>query len=134
MARYKEYSCDQGKLIPVSFREQIIPGSFEFALNDIVDNVLDLSLFEKRFSNDETGAPAYDPRVLLKIVLYAYSRGINHSRDIARCCVENVMFMALSADTRPHFTTIADFISSMHEEIAPLFRNILLYCAWRWQR
>jgi hypothetical protein len=45
-------------LIPISFREQIIPGSFEFALNDIVDNVLDLSLFEKRFSNDETGAPA----------------------------------------------------------------------------
>jgi transposase len=102
MARYKEYSYDQGKLIPVSFREQIIPGSFEFALNDIVDNVLDLSLFEKRFSNDETGASAYDPRVLLKIVLYAYSRGINHSRDIARCCVENVMFMALSADSGFH--------------------------------
>jgi len=39
------------------------------------------------------------------------------------------MFMALSADTRPHFTTIADFISSMQEEIVPLFRNILLYCA-----
>jgi len=129
MARYKEYSYDQGKLIPITFREQIIPGSFEFALNDIVDNVLDLSLFEKRFSNDETGAPAYDPRVMLKIVLYAYSRGIMHSRDISRCCVENVMFMALSADTRPHFTTIADFISSMHEEIVPLFRNILLYCA-----
>jgi hypothetical protein len=36
--------------------------------------------------------------------------------------------MALSADTQPHFTTIADFISSMHVEIAPLFRNILLYC------
>jgi hypothetical protein len=55
MARYKEYSYDQGKLIPITFREQIIPGSFEFALNDIVDNVLDLSLFEKRFGNDETG-------------------------------------------------------------------------------
>jgi transposase len=39
------------------------------------------------------------------------------------------MFMALSADTRPHFTTIAHFISSMHDEIVPLFRNILLYCA-----
>jgi transposase len=100
MACYKEYSYDQGKLIPITFHEQIIPGSFEFALNDIIDNVLDISIFEKRFSNDETGAPAYDPRVLLKIVLYAYSRGINHSRDIARCCVENVMFMTLSADTR----------------------------------
>ena len=129
MARYKDYSYEQGKLIPITFREQIIPGSFEFALSEIVDNVLDLSVFDGRFSNDETGAPAYDPRVLLKIVLYAYSRGINHSRDIARCCEENVMFMALSADTKPHFTTIAHFISSMHAEITPLFRDILLYCA-----
>jgi len=39
------------------------------------------------------------------------------------------MFMALSADTKPHFTTIAHFISSMHAEITPLFRDILLYCA-----
>jgi transposase len=129
MARYKEYSYDQGKLIPITFHKQIVPGTFEFALNDIVDNVLDLSVFEKRFSNDETGAPAYDPCIMLKIVLYAYSRGIMHSRDISRCCEENVMFMALSADTRPHFTTIADFISSMHVEIVPLFRNILMYCA-----
>jgi len=62
MARYKDYSYEQGKLIPITFREQIIPGSFEFALSEIVDNVLDLSVFEGRFSNDETGAPAYDPR------------------------------------------------------------------------
>jgi transposase len=129
MARYKEYSYDQGKLIPITFREQIVPGSFEFALNDIVDNVLDLSVFDRKFRNDDTGAPAYDPRVMLKIVLYAYSRGIIRSRSIARCCEENIIFMALSADTRPHFTTIADFISSMHDEIVPLFRNIVLYCS-----
>ena len=126
MARYKEYSYDQGKLIPISFHKQIVPGSFEFALNDIVDNVLDLSVFEGRFCNDETGAPAYDPRVLLKIVLYAYSRGIMHSRDIERCCTENVMFMALSADTQPHLTTIAHFISSMHDE-SFLF-SVTSYC------
>jgi transposase len=129
MARYKEYSYEQGQLIPISFEAQIIHGSFEWALNDIVDNVLDLTVLDGRFCNDETGAPAYDPKIMLKIVLYAYSRGINHSRDIARGCIENVMFMALSAYTQPHFTTIADFISSLHVEITPLFRNILLYCA-----
>jgi len=129
MARYKEYSYEQGKLIPISFSKQIRPGSFEYALNYIVDEVLDLSVFEGRFCNDETGAPAYDPKIMLKIVLYAYSKGVIHSREIARCCEENVMFMALSADTQPHFTTIADFISTMHEQIAPLFRDILLYCS-----
>jgi transposase len=129
MARYKEYSYNQTKLIPISFKNQIPPGTFEHALDYIVDNVLDLSVFEGRYCNDETGATPYDPAIMLKIILFAYSRGILHSRKIAQCCEENVLFMALAADTRPHFTTIADFISSMHDQIVPLFRNILLYCS-----
>ena len=128
MARYKKYSYDQGQLIPVRFEKQILPGTFEHALSYIVDNELDLSVFEGRYKNDDSGAPAYDPAVLLKIVLYAYSRGIIHSRKIEQFCCDNVIFMALSANTRPHFTTIADFISSMKKEITPLFRDILLYC------
>ena len=128
MARYKDYSYEQTKMIPLCLPEQIRPGTFEHALNYIVDNELDLSVFEKRYRNDETGAPAFDPAILLKIILYAYSRGISTSREIARACEENVMFMALSADTQPHFTTIADFISSMKEEIVPLFRDIVALC------
>jgi transposase len=115
-------------MIPIDFRSQLQPGTFEFALNHLVDE-MDLSIFDDRFSNDETGAPAYDPAVLLKIVLFAYSRGITSSREIERACCENVVFMALSADSHPHFTTIAKFISSMDEEITPLFRNVLLICA-----
>ena len=106
MARYKDYSYEQTKLIPVSYDKQIIEGTFEYALNEIIDD-MDLSIFESRYRNDETGAPAYDPAILLKIILFAYSRGIISSRDIAQACSENVTFMALSADTRPHFTTIA---------------------------
>ena len=128
MAKYKPYSYSQGVFIPVHFDHQIQPGTFEFALNFIIDNELDLSIFNSRFNNDETGAPAYDPKILLKIVLFAYSRGITSSRKIARACVENVVFMALSANTKPHFTTIADFISSLDKEAIFLFRNILLYC------
>ena len=128
MARYKEYSYDQGKLIPVYFKEQILPGTFEYALNHIIDHELDLSIFEPRYKNNDTGAPAYDPAILLKIILYAYSRGITSSRRIEACCRNNIIFMALSADSQPHFTTIADFISSMDKEIRALFRNVLLIC------
>lgn len=128
MARYKPYSYDQGKLIPVYFADQILPGTFEYALNHIIDNELDLSIFFDRYKNDETGAPAFDPAILLKIVLFAYSHGITSSRKIEACCKNNILFKALSADTEPHFTTIADFISSMEKEIAPLFRNVLLIC------
>ncbi|MBI2351087.1 MAG: IS1182 family transposase [Deltaproteobacteria bacterium] len=128
MARYKEYSYKQTKLIPISFDHQILPGTFEYTLNYLIDNEFDLSLFEQRYCNDETGAPAYDPAVLLKIILYAYSRGIVFSRQIEQCCRQNIIFMALSADTQPHFTTIADFISSSSEEIIELFRDVLLIC------
>jgi transposase len=98
------------------FAKQIQPGTFEFTLNHLIDNELDLSCFDSGFKNDETGAPAFDPRILLKIILFAYSRGITSSRRIAKCCEENVIFMALSTNSRPHFTTISDFISSMDKE------------------
>jgi len=128
MAKYKKYSYDQARFIPIHFDKQILPGTFEYTLSYLIDNEIDLSLFENRYNNDDTGAPAYDPAILLKVVLYAYSRGIVSSRKIARCCRENIIFMALSADTRPHFTTIADFVSSMGNEVLGLFRDVLLIC------
>lgn len=128
MARYKEYDYSQGKFIPVHFDKQILPGTFEYTLHYLIDNEIDLSDFDLRYQNDDMGAPAYDPAILLKIILYAYSRGITSSRKIAQCCQENIIFMALSADTRPHFTTIADFISTLDQEIISLFLEVLLCC------
>ncbi len=128
MARYKDYDYTQGKFIPIHFDKQILPGTFEHTLHYLINNEIDLSIFELRYKNDETGAPAYDPAILLKIILYAYSRGITSSRKIEQCCRENVIFMALSADTQPHFTTIADFISTANEEIIRLFLEVLMVC------
>jgi transposase len=127
MARYKHYDYRQTKMLPVSYEQQILPGTFEYTLSYLIDEKVDLSVFESRYRNDETGAPAYDPAILLKIVLFAYSKGIIHSRKIEALCRENVVFMALSADTQPHFTTIADFISSS-AEIVRIFRDVLLVC------
>jgi len=82
MARYKPYDLNQTKMIPLSYADQIIEGSFEFALNEIVEEHLDLSAFDHRYHNDATGRLAYDPKVLLKIVLYGYYRGLVSSRRI----------------------------------------------------
>jgi len=128
MAKYKNFSYDQTRLLPVSFHKQIQPGTFEYTLSYLIDNKVDLSCFEALFRNDETGAPAYDPAILLKIILFAYSRGIVSSRDIARACEENVVFMALSADIRPHFTTISNFISQMKVQVNDIFSDVLMYC------
>jgi transposase len=128
MARYKDYDYSQGKFIPIHFDRQMLPGTFEYSLHYLIDNEIDLSIFDTRYRNDETGAPAYDPAILLKIILYAYSRGITSSRKIEQCCRENVILTALSADTQPHFATISDFISSSGQEIIHPFLEILMRC------
>jgi transposase len=128
MARYKPYNLKQDKFIAVSYADQLVPGSFEHTLNDLVEHHLDLTVFEQRYRNDQTGRLAYDPAVLLKIVLYGYYKGIVSSRRLEEACRRNVVFMALSADTRPHFTTIAGFVSELEHEIVQLFRDVLLYC------
>jgi len=128
MARYKHYDYGQMKMLPVSYERQILPGTFEHTLSFLIDHKIDLTIFEDRYQNDDGGAPAYDPAILLKIILFAYSKGIIHSRKIEALCRENVVCMALSADTAPHFTTIADFVSSLSAEITRIFRDVLLVC------
>lgn len=127
MARYKPIERG-GMLIPVMLHEQIQPGTFEFALDHLVDHELDLSALDARFSNDEVGASAYDPRVMLKIVLLAYSRGLLSSRRIAQACEQNVLFMALSGDSRPSYTHIARFVRELGPEVQSLFTQVLMTC------
>jgi len=127
MARFKPIHKGL-KLLPVDFERQVIPGSFEYALCHLVDHQLDLSAFHTRYKNDIEGAPAFDPAVLLKIILLAYSRGIIHSRKIEAACRENILFIAVSGDSQPHFTTLAAFVSEMGDTVASLFAQVLLVC------
>lgn len=127
MARYKHIDTSP-RLLPVDLDRQLLPGTFEHALNHLVDRELDLSRFDARYKNDRTGASAYPPAMLLKVVLFAYSRGIVSSRDIARACREHVTFIALSGDSAPDFTTVAAFVSRLGAEIVPLFKDVLLIC------
>ena len=90
MARYKNYDYSQDVLIPVSLEQQLQPGTLEFAIHTLVETRMDTSIFDDRYRNDETGRWAYDPKILLKIVLFGYSRGLISSRKIERACKENV--------------------------------------------
>jgi transposase len=128
MARYKKNEFAQNLLIPISLQEQIMPGSLEYAISTLVDKRMDMSLFDGKYRNDEMGCRAYDPRILLKVVLLGYSRGLISSRKIEQACRENVVFMALSCGQYPDHSTIASFVSSMKDEILPLFCNVLLIC------
>ena len=128
MAKFKPYDYDQMVMIPISLKEQLDPGTLEYVIHELVEQKIDLSVFENCFKNDDTGAPAFDPKILLKIILFAYSRCMVGSRPIERACRENIIFMALSCGFQPDHSTIAHFVSSMKDEIESIFCNVLLVC------
>ena len=96
MPRYKQYDYNQDSMIVINFEEQIQPGTFEYALHYLISDRLDLTPFDELYSNDGKtgGRPAYDPVILLKIILFAYSKGITPSREIPWCCEHNIIFKA----------------------------------------
>jgi transposase len=129
MARYKTYDYAQTMLVAVSLAEQLEPGTLEHTIHYVVENRLDLSGFDGEHGNDETGRPGYDPRVLLKVVLLGYARGMLSSRRLEAACQQNILFMALACGQRPDHSTIAEFVSGMGEErISSLFSQVLLVC------
>lgn len=112
--------------IPLRLSEQIIEGTLEHTIQYMVDQKINLKPFFDKIKNDNTGRPAWNPKILLKIILFAYSRGIVSSRKIYELCRTNVTAMALSENSLPDFTVIADFIINMKENISDVFLNILL--------
>lgn len=128
MAKYIPYDYNQTSMVVINFQDQLQAGTFEHAVHYLVDNKLDLTCFDNIFKNDDNGRPAYDPAILLKIILFAYSKGITSSREIEWCCHTNIIFKALSCDSVPHFTTIAHFVSGYPASIENLFEQVLLVC------
>lgn len=128
MPNFKKYNYDQSTMVVINFEEQLQPHTFEFTLHRLIDDHIDLSAFHDKYKNDYAGRYAYDPAILLKIILFAYSKGITSSREIQWQCEHNIIFKALSCDSVPHFTGIARFISSYPDAIESVFEQVLLVC------
>ena len=128
MAKFKPLNENQLVMLPISLQDQLVPGTLEHTISVLVDKHLDLSVFDARYNNDQTGAPAIHPKILLKVILLAYARGMISSRQIERACQENILFIALSYGYAPDHSTIASFISSMQNEVQTLFSDALLVC------
>ena len=128
MAKYKPSNENQMVMLPISLQDQLVPGTLEHTINRLVDENIDLSVFNERYKNDLTGATAIHPKILLKVILLAYAKGMISSRQIERACHENIIFIALSYGYAPDHTTIASFISSMQNEISSIFSDILVVC------
>ncbi len=119
----------QNLMVPVCLAEQLIPGTIEHAIDWIIDHEVDTSRFDDLYCNDERGRPAYDPKALLKVILYAYSKGMISSRQIESACRTNIVFMALCSDIHPDHATIARFIVAHGVAMREVFRDVLLVAA-----
>ena len=67
MPRFKSYDYRQSVLLPVNLEDQIQPGTLEFIIHTLVEEQIDMKVFDGKYKDDDTGRKAYDPKVLLKI-------------------------------------------------------------------
>ena len=113
MAKHKPYDYSQSVIGPIFLEDQLLPGTLEYAIHYIVEERLNMSVFDARYRNDNTGRKSIDPKLLLKIVLYGYSRGMISSRSLEYACEKITTFMALACNRTPDHSTIAAFVSSI---------------------
>ncbi len=105
---YRAYEPDQVHLFPASPRDWLPDGHLALFVSDTVDP-LDLSPFEKEYRPGGKGELSYHPRMMLKLLIYAYSVGVPSSRKMARQVEENVAFRYLAAGSFPNHRTLCRF-------------------------
>jgi transposase len=122
---FKPYTMDQPSLLPPSLEELIPEDHLVRVVNRVMDE-LDLEPILNEYKGG--GTSSYHPRMMLKVLVYAYSQKVNSSRQIAKGLRENVNFMWISGNNRPDFRTINRFRSSvMKEGIEVVFSEVLQY-------
>jgi len=130
MPNYKHSDIEdgQGLFLAVNLKEQLLPGTFEHMLNEIINTKIDLKEFDLNYRNDHAGASAIPPEALLKLILYGYRNGHISSRSLDWLNQNNITAKALTGDMQIHWTTIAKFVSGNSEKIKMIFVEVLMYC------
>jgi transposase len=123
-----ECSRDQSFLMPPGVRDWLPEDHFGWFVLAAVED-LDLSAFYAAYRCDGRGRAAYEPSMLLAVLLYGYARGIRSSRAIERACAEDVAFRVLAGNQRPDHATLARFVERHEEALADVFTEVLRLCA-----
>ena len=124
---FKRYDQKQQMLLPPSY-EDLVPENHPVrVVNEVIDRI-DISGLEASYKGG--GTSSYNPRMLLKLVLYAYIRNMFSSRKIEQACLENVHFMWLSGGAKPDHNTINDFRGKrLKGELKKIFNQVVMLLA-----
>ncbi|MGW2161608.1 transposase [Nonomuraea sp. NPDC001699] len=129
MARgFRRVDRDQQFLLPVDMREWLPDDHVAWVLLEVVEH-LDVAALEARYVQSGPGRRAYDPRMLLALLIYAYSAGVRSSRQIERSCRTDVAMRVICGLQAPDHTVIARFRQRHQDAVRDLFTQVLLICA-----
>jgi transposase len=115
-------------LMPPSVADWLPEDHLAWFVLDVVAE-LDMSGFRARYRQDGRGGAAYDPQLLLGVLVYAYCMGERSSRKIEKRLIEDVAYRVLAANQQPDHATIARFRAEHQDAIAGLFGQVLAVCA-----
>src|SRR4051794_20930354 len=123
-------ACDreQGFLLPPDVRDWLAPEHLAWFVLDVVDE-LDLRAFYREYREDGWGRAAFEPAMMVALLLYAYAIGERRSRVIERRCAEDIAFRVIAANQVPDHATIARFRVRHERALAGLFIEVLGLCA-----
>ncbi|MGC2190870.1 MAG: IS1182 family transposase [Candidatus Dormiibacterota bacterium] len=125
---FRPYNQAQGFLLPPSLEDWLPQSHVARFISEAVDEMLDLSQLYASYQEAD-GAPPYDPRMLLKVLLYGYSVGVTSSRALERSCVNEVACRYLAANQLPDYRSIARFRRRHLQALESLFSQVLAGCA-----
>jgi transposase len=127
-ARFIGVDREQVFLMPPSVRDWVPDGHLVWTVLDAVGE-LDLSAFYAAYRADGHGRPAYEPSMMVALLMYAYARGNRSARGIERACVEDVAYRVVSGNLVPDHSTIADFRCRHEHALGEVFSGVLGLCA-----
>jgi transposase len=125
MKIFRHWPINEKKLIPMSIDDYLPSNHFAIWIRDVVFEMMRSDLLNWRCGT-EGGRPAFNPAMMLSVLIFAYMRGIRSSRRIQRLLLENIAFMAISGEQAPNFRTIAEFRRNHHALLQKVFTRVVL--------
>ncbi|MGH9304866.1 MAG: IS1182 family transposase [Acidimicrobiales bacterium] len=125
---FRRYDQAQCFLLPPSLDDWLDEDDEARFVSEVVEDLLDLSPIYASYES-ASGAPPYDPRMMLKLLLYGYATGVTSSREIERRCRRDVAFRWLAANEAPDYRSISRFRRRHLDALRPLFLQVLALCA-----
>ena len=124
---FRSYDTSQMFLLPPSIDDWLPDDHSARFISEVVEELLDLDGIYASYI-EASGAPPYDPKMMLKLVLYGYSIGVTSSREMERRCHVDVAFRWISANVAPDHRSISRFRRRHLDTLGDLFLQVLRLC------